>query len=282
MTRLLCLFFSFLYFIPLFSVQEIKPSSTELTYFEVAEDGAKRITKEFGLDFEEYQKVFAGRKTLIPVFNVLTPPKGGSHLLVKALTMMTGIPYSWGKAPSTFNLAHFTDALSQLSIQSPIKTITIIRDPRDILISQCFWFPVRLKKVRGIVSIEDRCKLLLNQPELLHDYEIGLQLESMQQLVENKKNVFVARFENLVGAHGKGSLEVQRKELMDMAQFLEISLTEEQLNYIIDKLFGNSPTFREGQIGSWLTYFDDEIKALFKQVYGKYLFQFGYEEDDNW
>jgi len=43
-----------------------------------------------------------------------------------------------------------------------------------------------------------------------------------------------------------------------------------------------SPTFREGQTGSWRKHFTDAHKALFKEVAGDLFAQLGYEEDAAW
>ncbi len=43
-----------------------------------------------------------------------------------------------------------------------------------------------------------------------------------------------------------------------------------------------SPSFRQGKIGSWRDEFDDEIKAEFKKRAGTLVTLFGSEKDDSW
>ncbi|MGH2581921.1 MAG: sulfotransferase domain-containing protein, partial [Anaerolineales bacterium] len=44
----------------------------------------------------------------------------------------------------------------------------------------------------------------------------------------------------------------------------------------------NSPTFRKGMIGGWREHFNEEHKALFKQLCGELLVDLGYEKTLNW
>ena len=56
----------------------------------------------------------------------------------------------------------------------------------------------------------------------------------------------------LVRAYGNAAQAV-----LDISNFLNISLSNEQLNYICENLYGTSPTFRKGVIGAWKRYFND-------------------------
>jgi hypothetical protein len=43
-----------------------------------------------------------------------------------------------------------------------------------------------------------------------------------------------------------------------------------------------SHTFRSGKTGGWVDHFNEENKALFKEVSGDLLERLGYEKDNNW
>lgn len=95
-------------------------------------------------------------------------------------------------------------------------------------------------------------------------------------------DICTIRFEDLVGPHGGGSYEAQRACIHKIAHHLGIELSEQRVAYIAQRLFGNTPTFREGKIGSWRTHFNEEHKTLFKEMAGQLLIDLGYESDFNW
>lgn len=94
--------------------------------------------------------------------------------------------------------------------------------------------------------------------------------------------VCTVRFEDLIGPLGGGSLQAQQTCIIKIAQHLGLSLSQERLNYVIDNLFGNTATFREGQIGSWKKHFNKKHKRQFKDVAGQLLIDLGYEQNFNW
>jgi len=98
------------------------------------------------------------------------------------------------------------------------------------------------------------------------------------------KNFLVVRFEELVGHHGGGSSEKQIQTIKKIGAHLGIVTTEQVTNDIIQKLFGGTSTFREGQIGSWKNSFTPTIKEIFKQDARllQLLIDLGYEQDTNW
>ena len=61
-----------------------------------------------------------------------------------------------------------------------------------------------------------------------------------------------------------------------------VDLSLQQVQEIADTLFGDTVTFRKGQIGSWRDLFTPFHKALFKEVMGEELIRLGYESDCNW
>ena len=97
------------------------------------------------------------------------------------------------------------------------------------------------------------------------------------------KNFLVIRFEDLIGPKGGGSLETQSATVKAIANYLDISLTDKKIQYVIDTLFGGGGSaFRMGQIGSWKTTFNQRQKEEFKKVAGQLLIDLGYEKDFDW
>ncbi len=98
------------------------------------------------------------------------------------------------------------------------------------------------------------------------------------------KNFYTVRFERLVGEKGGGSRKEQIEEIMTIAQRMNVTLSPAKITEICNNLFGDSGTFRQGQIDSWKKYFTPKIKTAFKaQPYlMKLLKELGYEKDDAW
>lgn len=102
--------------------------------------------------------------------------------------------------------------------------------------------------------------------------------------LSNKKFCLV-KFENLIGQIGGGSLELQKKEIQKIAlHFTGKELDIQTMHTVINNLFGDTWTFREGKIGSWNKYFTKEHIAAFKKSpeANQLLIELGYEKDENW
>lgn len=174
------------------------------------------------------------------------------------------------------------------------KNFLMMRDPRDQLISL------------ASTAIEDPLK----REDFLHDVLLDL-IEGKQRQVPwkprhgatdmmwtlgtvnfykaflkwaDEPNFCVIRFENLVGPQGGGNEEAQIQEINKIANHLGVTLTSEQVNYILDNIFGETRTFKQGQARSWVKYFTPEIKDAYKRVPGacQMLIDLGYEQDSNW
>lgn len=264
----------------------------------------KNVIATHKLQYREYSSLFPfGKYEKKENFEVITPLKSGTHLLEKTLGLISGnlatgslINYrATGKNPPEkisledlnkyyFALDHFySENKLNYIINSPLKTVSIIRDPRDVLISHCFHYAIHYPDWRSF-TIKERALILLEDPLYFgSSSNIAFQLDSLIKLQQSKLNVFTVRFENLVGEKGNGKTLLQKEEVKSLAKFLNIPLNNEQIQFITSNLFGGSwGTFRKGQIGGWKQYFDDDLKAIFKEKYNTYLIQFGYEKDDKW
>ena len=92
----------------------------------------------------------------------------------------------------------------------------------------------------------------------------------------------VIRFENLVGEKGGGSRKLQEEEIYRIANALSIQLDEEHLNKVREEMWGETWTFRKGQIGDWKKWFNKEHKEVFKEKMGDLLISLGYETNNDW
>ncbi len=100
--------------------------------------------------------------------------------------------------------------------------------------------------------------------------------------LDNYPNIYVTRFEKLVGPQGGGSKEEQAAEIMKIAQYLGENITLEMAEDIGTHLFGGTKTFRVGKFGYWKHQFTEDQKELFKKDMGNILIRLGYEKCFDW
>lgn len=156
------------------------------------------------------------------------------------------------------------------------KTIFIIRDPRDRLISYIYHV---YKYPESYPTLQN-----LNIHDLItHCIKNGI-FDDFNQFLPwmNSKICYTCKFENLVGPKGGGDSLKQINEIQNIAKHINVELTEEQIQHACENLFGGTETFREGQIGSWKKYFTQEHKNTFKEVSGQMLIDLGYESSFDW
>ncbi len=231
-------------------------------------------------------------------------PKSGTGLLRKLLSSLSySLPpvtaYSGESFPrleqGQFLLAHYTPAGSTLKMcqERGLKVILIIRDPRDVVVSMYYYFGKGYAKELGI-PFEERDTIISNiikywyaagtpaaqnssngRLAMLNNYDSYLNWQ-------HYPGAMITTFEKLIGSRGGGNGHMQKNEILRIARFLEISLTDVEITHIQANLFGGTSTFREGKIGSWKDHFTKEHVALFKERGGDLLMRLGYETDNSW
>ncbi|MEK7339086.1 MAG: hypothetical protein WBD50_02265 [Candidatus Rhabdochlamydia sp.] len=220
---------------------------------------------------------------------VLTVPKSGTFLLEKAVRLITKQEIKWGKTYLIngkyvlFN--HLWPQMDAVISNPNISKVILFRDPRDALISQMFAIQ---KAKKWIDSTENQIDTFLSMLEhkkidFLMDMPLGIFYYSKlcSELLD-RSQVVAFRFEDLVGVEGGGCQLQQEEALKKLALILGYTLSANEITNIASQLFGNTVTFRKGQIGDWKQYFSDEHKSLFKEKMGEYLIKLGYEKDDQW
>lgn len=253
---------------------------------------------------------------------ILTFHKGGTHLIDRALDYLGAPHYimkfheidPFISNPDAFASArrvncvmqHISSEFNQLACRNDFnwETIICIRDPRDAIISAVYWmdwiyghlgsshpkwgpfvlsdfvtWPME-KKINAMLRLTEKESNLAIQP-MVHNALYWMQ----------NPDTHIIRFEDLVGEKGGGSQTAQENTMLELMDYLGSSsdlkrkyllglpLTEEKENA---SLFGGTPTFRKGQIGSWKEHFTDANKQLFKELLGEELILLGYEADDQW
>jgi hypothetical protein len=201
-------------------------------------------------------------------FALITMPKSGSHMMIKALHLITGSPAIWHTHfPSFwcippehgFLYTHFClDPQLECNYRAlpELRKVISIRDLRDVAVS----IVSQIKRSPWPGMDSDERAVFLGAPfdeQLLFviDYEYDvievaakapnssqaslIRVAEQAALYAADPNNLVCRYEDLVGEMGGGSLERQLHELRRMAQFIGAELSEEQVFEIAESLYGN-------------------------------------------
>jgi sulfotransferase 6B1 len=193
-----------------------------------------------------------------------------------------------------FMTAHFPglDEIFSILEELKYKTIVILRDPRDVVVSSAF-FITKLERHdlhnRFNSEFDDMPSRLLTCIRGLSRDERGLGMESIGHRIAMQlpwlraPNTYVSRFEDLVGPRGGGTHTAQITEIMAIAHHINRTLTEHQAKQVAERTWSTaSPTFRKGTAGDWRNHFTEAHKAAFKEVAGKALIDLGYEHSFDW
>lgn len=248
-------------------------------------------------------------ETLAKKIIFLSIPKSGTFLTKKTVELISNRPVEWitrsidpNPVPNfatdldpmdpTIVFHHLFSSLDFIRDDASGRYIkvVVIRDPRDALISQihwlegcdvCWYSPEEYNRSFNALSFQERVTKGICFPESAESFSIrSFTRKALEWMA--KPDVFVLRFEDLVGAEGGGDPERQGRTLLALAEHLGTPLTSERLGQIQSSLFGESFTFRKGQIGSWREYFTQEDIQIFKERMGEELIQLGYEKDNSW
>jgi len=225
---------------------------------------------------------------------VTSVPKCGTHLLLRTLYFLTGFEVKWIHFPTRNDaedkvlVNHMTfSKTSFLLKRKDCKGFFIYRDPRDMVVAYAF---ARLHVYKNLTLDEIILKLI---EESIYTHVVLARARGIKAVYDlflpwkNYSQFYTVRFEDLVGPQGGGSKEIQYETIKNMAQYLKIEVTDEQIDEIANEVFGGSVpgslnTFRTGQIGSWKNYFNEQHKEAFKKIAGQLLIDLGYEKDLDW
>lgn len=161
----------------------------------------------------------------------------------------------------------------------------LLRDLRDVAVSTVFFCDQLIKSQLGEdASFDDKLTYVIKGlGPLFHNsvYNLNKEAKTAYEWMQ-KPGVIAIRFEDLVGSNGGGSDLAQEACILNTASALGIELSPEALERIKTNLWGGTPTFRQGQIGSWRSYFSQKNISLFKRQLGQDLILLGYEQDMHW
>src|SRR5680860_578820 len=176
--------------------------------------------------------------------------------------------------------AHFSPMPELIALLEKLdfRTLVILRDPRDVVVSSSFY----LAHLRRHFLNERFTKELTSKDDRLMAAITGLPatdssrgLPSVGSRIERYKRWFdqpnakVTRFERLIGPNGGGSEEEQRQEILTIADHIKRPVSPEGADDLARRTWSTkSSTFRKGTIGDWRNHFTDRHKDAFKEVAG--------------
>jgi Sulfotransferase domain len=230
--------------------------------------------------FRPARRLLRGRGEKVTV-GVVSPQPIGRRWLTRRLS----------KVPDGgFVSAHciYTPQLADLFRQQGLSTVCILRDPRDVAVSQMHY----IKQLENHFAHEGYMALPSDKERLLlaiRGGELGgRRLQSLDERYrqflrwERDGGAAVAKFEDLVGTKGGGSAEAQRLAVERVAEHLGVGVDEATMRAVEEGLFGAGRTFRKGQIGGWREEFSAEHARAVEEVLGPLLVELGYEAGPYW
>jgi hypothetical protein len=186
--------------------------------------------------------------------------------------------------------APYSDDLAGLVAQLNLKTLLMLRDPRDVVVSHArflatadahFLYP-RYQALSGseqlMTSINGLEPTAPGEPGLL---DIGTRCRSVNAWHAYPLNC-VTTFEKLVGPQGGGRQDEQLTEIARLADHIGLRYNRVILTWIAERVFGGTKTFHKGAIGGWRERFSPAHKRAFKDVAGSILIEWGYEQNEDW
>ena len=189
----------------------------------------------------------------VPV-SVASPRMAKSSVVGNLFSKVSGKEYIIGHMP-------YSDGGKCLVEKYISKTITIVRDPRDMALSMLSHIrerPLHMAYSYLFNQIQDdqkRLEAIVKGYENEFGYLVGLnEMYSSMLLWGYQQNNLILRFEDLVGKKGGGTDDLQFKSVKAIAQHIGIldQFSNEKISSIGSQSFGKTTTFRKGQIGRWV------------------------------
>jgi len=230
-------------------------------------------------------------------FALMTVPKSGSHLVMKALHFLTGsVPVWHTHFPSVFYIppeegflyTHLclSEILERNYEELPrMKKILNIRDLRDVCISMVYqirknyWPGMSLEERRNFLEMSFDEQLLF---VILFDYDVQQVAEyapnslqtSVVRIAEQavrfcrNPNYLVCKYENLVGPMGGGTEEAQVEELERIAAYLGREVPSDTLSELASRLYGNEVNpFGKGEFKNFTSTFSRGQIGNWKNIF---------------
>ncbi len=168
-----------------------------------------------------------------------------------------------------------------------MKTVCIVRDPRDVAVSHMHHLKGRTDHFahRAYLALPDDGERLMLS---IRGGELGEhRLRSLDERYRGflawgeRGGACVVRFEDLVGPKGGGDERAQLRAVREVAAYLGIEREDDEFLRVRENLFGSGSTFRKGRAGGWRDEFSEEHVKAVNEVVGPLLVELGYELGDS-
>lgn len=253
------------------------------------------------LSFRELNASLYGPKVLAN-----SVPKAGTHLILRFLSFLPLLTPRWqyhldNNTPhlqkKLFAIRqgqyisghlYWSDELTNNLRENNIRTLFIIRDLRDIVVSNFYYITYKATDHR----LHSYFKSLNSDDERLMACIVGIDGKFLQDGIRSKSigqhalsyapwlddsRCLTVRFEDLIGTEGGGNSEKQLKSIRSITDHLGIDTSQSQIEQLVNKIFSKkSNTFRKGRIGEWKNHFTEKHQKAFNEVAGEALIKFGY------
>ncbi|MFO0972714.1 MAG: hypothetical protein U1A27_04635 [Phycisphaerae bacterium] len=196
----------------------------------------------------------------------------------------------------SFKCSHvmFSAPMGELVARHGLRTILMLRDPRDVVVSQVHYTlrepgnPLHHYFANGLATFEERLSACITgtpgriMGSAFQHVSIAQRFAAVRGWMAQPYNLTL-RFRDLVGPAGGGSEAAQRDAARAVCDHLGVSVDQATVDAIAAQTFRtDSPTFRRGQIGAWRESFTPEHREIFKEVAGQTLIELGFERDFDW
>jgi len=187
---------------------------------------------------------------------------------------------------------NFHSAFDFSAIPPDYRGIHLIRDPRDIIVSGCFyhqrsaeaWLYEPLPMLKGATYHDTINRLPTLDEQLLFemDYIGAITIRDMLNWDYTNPGFLELKYETLI----RDSDLTQFRDLFNFLGFPEawirglLSIAEK--HSLFSARFTRGEHVRSGDAGQWKQYFKPVHKQRFLELFGDALIRIGYEEDNRW
>lgn len=177
-------------------------------------------------------------------------------------------------------------------IREPCRGLHMIRDPRDRIVSGCFyhqksseeWLHVKQPEFGGLTYQEKINSYGSLDDQLLFEMEHAGRRGIQEMLLwdYSRPEFYEIKYEELIFDHDLRRFHDVFAFLGIPGEILPDSLRIAYDNSLFSGKHRKSPHIRSGQPGQWVTYFNRRHRERFLELFGDALLTLGYESDHQW